>query len=323
MKSLTLFTFLALLLTANAWGKLKKVNWKKPWEKIKKVLPWELKEKSMGQSSHDALCFDLNANGGSGPGNEETKCTIYVRNNGHTSSEKGISKRSWKHWQTDCIDLKNPSRWSYTYVWTTCDDALWIDQMYLGVGYCAENYNSFGCNEYGSDNTKGWCLSTDRNDGQDSRWKKYAPSGCWPMIRLGKPGFKDQRVWTYHKTKDFGRRQLTGRDGSLEELTQKVKDCEAEGHNCERLADKVFSLFDDIPSEDWVSDEQQEDSTEQKLDEHCYSVVADYEKEIHAMRVTLADLEEKAEKEEEIRFLKEKLSLLEGKVESSGRRFRM
>jgi len=312
MKSLSLFTFLALLLTTNAWGKLKDVNWAK-------FVPWKRSENTMGQSDTDALCFDLNANGGSGPGNEETTCTIYVKNNGHTSSEKGISKRSWKRWRSDCIDLKDPSRWSYTYVWTTCDDALWIDQMYLGVGYCAKDHDSRGCQQYGSDNQRGWCLSTDTKDVQG--WEKYT-SGCHPMIRLGKPGFEDGTVSTYAETLASGRRQLTGPDGSLEELTQKVKDCEAEGYNCERLADKVFNLFDDVPSEDWVSDEQ-EDSAEQELDEHCYSVVADYEKEIHAMRETLADLEKKAEKEKEVAFLREKLSLLEQQIGSGSRRFRL
>jgi len=307
MQSLNLFSFLALLLTAQAWG-----DWRP-------ILPWELNEKIMGQTNRDALCFDLNANGGSGPGNEGTRCTIYVRNNGHTSSEKGISKERIN----DCISLKSPSRWSYTYVWTTCDDALWIDQMYLGVGYCAQDYDGTGCNEYGADNQKGWCLSTDKRDGEDS-WKKYTPGGCWPMIRLGMPGHQDKRVWGYHRS-FAGRRQLTGRDGTLEELTQKVKDCEATGHNCDRLADKVFKLFDEVPAEDWVSNEGEDKAVEQELDEHCYPVVADYEKEIQSLRETLADLEKKVEKEEQILALKEKLSLLEQEIQSGsgGRRFRM
>ena len=309
MKSLSLLTFLALVLSTNAWGRLKKVDWNQ-------FVPWKRSEKTMGESHSDALCFDLNANGGSGPGNEETDCRIYVRNNKFTNTEKGISRRSWKRWKSDCIDLKNPSRYSFTDVWTTCDDALWIDEMYLGVGYCAKDHDSNGCQRYGKDDRKGWCLSTDPEDAEG--WEKYLTTGgCHRMLRLGRPGLKEGTV-EYFDGK-VARRHLTGADGSLEELTQKVKDCEAQGFNCERLADKVFDLFDSIPAEEWVSDGQGERSAVQELDGHCDSVVADYEKEIRALGKTLADLEEKVEKEEEITSLRKKLSLLEQQTGSGGR----
>jgi len=300
MNSSTLLTFLALSLTVSA-ASLVQRNW-------------------------DAVCFDLNANGGRGPGHESSKCRIYAYNNGHTNYEDGIED----YWFADCINLSDPSRWSYTIIWTSCDDALWIDQMHLMTTWCSVLSNDArGCATYGADNQAGWCLSTDKRDGEGS-WKKYTPSGCFKTLRLGKPGYKDTRVWGYdHSNINSikGRRELSGPDGTLSELKQKVKDCEATGKNCKREVSKVFKLFESLDEDAWVTAEGkvtgEKNADENKLDEHCSPVVKDYENEVHQLKDKVLDLQRSLEKEEEIRSLQEKVTGLAEQLQKQGRRSRL
>jgi len=189
-------------------------------------------------------------------------------NNGVTRSEKGIENRH----TDDCIEMYKPSPDQHTYIWTSCDDALWIDQMHLFAGDCSvgrrhleerrslwvgsiikglfkigltvgqlstkymASTKSNHCQAYGADNQAGWCLSQDRNDAKGD-WEKYVPAkSCFKMFKLGKPRQNDGRVWGFQWT--FRRRQL------IESGVQAVKDCEAQNAGtgiCEQLASQVMS----------------------------------------------------------------------------------
>lgn len=265
----------------------------------------------------DSVCFDLGANGGSGPGNEETNCRIYAWNNGYTTSEKGIENR----WISDCIPLHDPSRWSYTYIWTTCGDALWIDQMRVATsGWCTTEKSENRCQVYGADNQLGWCLSTDKSDGEDS-WKKYTPAGCFKMFRLGKPGLQDSRVFGYDYS-PAGRRSLSAQENVLEQLTQRVRKCEeTTGRSCEEEASKVFEVLDHLPSEGWVTQGTGQDVEE--LDEHCYPVVDDYENEVRTLQKHIFDLQSKLQEDEYADSVKKPVRSLESRLHGEGRRSRL
>jgi len=120
---------------------------------------------------------------------------------------------------------------------------------------------------------------------------------------------------------------LSGPDGTLSELEQKVKDCEAADGDCRREAAKVFKLFENLDEDNWVTPEGKEtgkkSADENKLDEQCVPVVKDYEKEVHQLKDKVLDLQKSLEREEEIRSLERKVTGLEERLQHKGRRSRL
>jgi len=247
------------------------------------------------QRNWDGVCFDLNANGGSGPGNEGTNCRVYVKNNGHVNSEVGIHNYAFN----DCIYMTNPSRWSYTYIWSSCDDALWIDQMQVLTTWCNIFNSGNGCQTYGVDNRKGWCISQDYRDGL-GHWRYFTPSGCFKMLRLGKPGHRDSRVWGYQW--NYRRALQEEYDSQLADISKRVKECEAdpEKKSCEDVVDEVFKLYEELDNQGWVTTDPEEDDIDQnsELGEEGKKVAGLYEQEVKFLKKQILQLK-KADKPEQ------------------------
>merc|ERR1712187_1067895 len=149
------------------------------------------------------------------------------------------------------------------------------------------------CLSYGVDNHHGWCISQDYRDGLGA-WKKYTPSGCFKMLRLGKPGHQDRRVWGYNW--NFRRALERESDAKLGELRKRVKECEAdkEMDNCDKIVEEVFKVYEELAQAGWVSTAPtQGDVDENHLGEQARKVADSHEQELRELNEQMTQLQKK------------------------------
>jgi hypothetical protein len=158
-------------------------------------------------------------------------CKFYVKNGNHggTTSKHGIGVDQHVDIHiSGHVSVDNP-----TWIWTSCDDGLLIDQAWLTDD---NNKVNWGRDEHGA-----WCLSTDWRD--HHRWEGTGNrvSGCWRTLLFNNDGlvyfYLDQN-WT-----PDGRRSL-----AEVPTVEDVQECEADDSRdqseCNALVDQI--LTDDM-----------------------------------------------------------------------------
>lgn len=175
--------------------------------------------------------------------NTGTTCNIYIKN--------GPTDTVAVNGADGTVTVSLPSGASAVYdtlMWTTCDDAMLVNEAFIG------DYER----RWTGDRSKGWCLSLDASDAERFRppshhirttdWKSQhvveGLMGCWRMLNFQGQlsSFFNPTVtgsWLFEENYD-GRRKLEGMP-TLDE----VKACEADAgrpqEECTALADQILA----------------------------------------------------------------------------------
>lgn len=161
----------------------------------------------------------------------ESTCTIYAKNNGVTEST--IGKAGWAGWVDIDFEDGTPDLTKDTWVWTSCDDALTIDQVKL---YARGHMKSWG-----QDNGQVWCMSTNWYDMELLNQEAYnGKKQCFKTLVFktdGKAYFYSDNSWS-----PDGRRALAAESvPTLKDVQECEKDKNTPQEVCNGLVDMIFT----------------------------------------------------------------------------------
>merc|ERR1712156_1294782 len=112
-----------------------------------------------------------------------TPCEVWVKHGSNPArSRNGVPDNSRADWFFPS-DF-HVSFDQYTYLWTSCNNALLIDFMFLS--------NEYGYKQWGIDNEYAWCLSEDWEDAaafnNQFSWSPVTANGCYETLRMNPDG---------------------------------------------------------------------------------------------------------------------------------------
>jgi len=121
-------------------------------------------------------------------------------------------------------------------------DALWVDRFQWGSKW------------FGQDNTSGWCLSTDRNDGPFDRWATIYTGKCYmSLVLLPASGHAHAPSggFYYHRMKDAAQEMCRdlGRRRVEKDAAAAADSFDADVHDFEGVLDKAGDHFDALMTE--------------------------------------------------------------------------